>query len=88
MSVDSLDVGVKRAFFNESLLLQVNVSDLFNTGSIYYYESDYGGMIVDGDIAFDSRRISFNVTYRFGNQQAKARIKKSAMDDELKRISD
>ena len=85
----TLSLGVKRAFINERLLLQANVYDIFNTGSVYYYDSDYGGMIVDGDISFDSRRISFSATYRFGNQQAKTgRKKKSAMDEELQRISD
>jgi hypothetical protein len=83
-----LNLGVKREFFNKRLLLQVSGSDLFNTGSRYYYASDYGGMIVDGNIFFDSRRITFNATYMFGNQKAKARRKKSAMDDELNRISD
>jgi len=74
---------------NNRLLLQVTGNDLFNTGSIYYYESDYGGMIIDGDIAFDNRRIGFSATYKFGNHQAKAnRRKKSAMDDELNRISE
>lgn len=81
------NIGIKREFFDR-LLLQVNVYDPFNTGSVYYYNSDYGGMIVDGDIAFDSRRIGFNATYKFGNQKAKKRKKNSAMDDELRRISE
>ena len=85
----NVSIGVKREFFKERLLLQVNASDLFNTGSVYYYASDYGGMIVDGDIFFDSRRISVNATYRFGNLQAKsAKKRKSAIDDELNRISE
>ncbi len=83
-----LNIGVKREFFNKRLLLQVTGSDIFNTGSTYYYDSDYGGMIVDGDIFFDSRRVTFNATYKFGNQKAKARRKNSAMDAELNRISD
>ena len=83
-----LNVGVKREFFSNRLLLQVTGSDIFNTGSTYYYNSDYGGMIVDGDIFFDSRRITFNATYKFGNQKNKSRRKNSAMDAELNRISD
>ena len=84
-----LNLGVKRSFFNQMLLLQVSASDLFNTGSIYYYDSDYGGMVVDGDISFDGRRIAFSATLNFGNQQSKRnRRSKSAMDDELRRISD
>jgi outer membrane receptor protein involved in Fe transport len=83
-----INLGIKREFFNKRVLLAVNGNDLFNTGSIYYYTSDYGGMIVDGNISFDGRRVGFSATYKFGNQQAKARRSKSAMDDELKRIGD
>jgi len=46
-------------------------------------------MIVDGDIGFDGRRVGFSVTYKFGNQKSKkSRRGKSAIDDELKRISE
>ncbi|KAA3631491.1 MAG: hypothetical protein DWQ02_16325, partial [Bacteroidetes bacterium] len=84
-----VNLGLKREFFDKKLILQVNANDLFNTGSIYYYESDYGGMIVDGDIAFDGRRIGVNATYKFGNQKSKkSRRGKSAIDAELRRISD
>jgi hypothetical protein len=85
----NVSIGIKREFLNERLLLQVTGNDLFNTGSTYYYASDYGGMIVDGDIFFDGRRIGVNATWKYGNQQAKkAARRKSAIDDELNRISD
>ena len=85
----NVSIGIKREFLNQRLLLQVTGSDLFNTGSTYYYASDYGGMIVDGDIFFDGRRIGVNATWKFGNQQAKkAARRKSAIDDELNRISE
>ena len=84
-----INMGVKREFFDKKLLVQVTANDLFNTGSIYYYESDYGGMIVDGDIGFDGRRFGVSATYKFGNQKSKkSRRGKSAIDDELRRISD
>ena len=84
-----IDIGVKREFFNKKLMLQATGSDLFNTGSTYYYSSDYGGIIVDGDISFDQRRVGFSATYKFGNQQIKTRKKsRSAMDEELERISE
>ena len=45
-------------------------------------------MIVDGVISFDNQRAGINATYKFGNQKAKTRKKgKSAIDDELNRIS-
>ncbi|MFC2089832.1 TonB-dependent receptor domain-containing protein [Bacteroidota bacterium] len=84
----NMNLGLRREFMNERLLLQVSVRDPFNTGSIYYYNSDYGGMIVDGNIFFDSRRVGFSGTFKFGNQQAKNRQRNSAIDAELQRISD
>ncbi len=84
-----VSIGVKRAFFDKRLLLQATAFDPFNTGSIYPYKSNYGGMIIDGNINFDQRRVGFSVTYNFGNQQSKnSRRRSTALDDELERISD
>lgn len=84
-----INLGLKREFFNDRLLLQLTANDLFDTGSTYYYSSDYGGMIVDGNIFFDGRRFGVNLTYKFGNQEAKrASRRNSAIDAELERISD
>jgi iron complex outermembrane recepter protein len=83
-----LSAGLKKGVFNNRLLLQVAARDLFNTGSNYYYTSSYGGMIFDGVAFFDGRRISFSATYKFGEQDAKNRRRKSSLDSELNRISD
>jgi hypothetical protein len=46
-------------------------------------------MNVDGVRIFDSRRFGINITYNFGNQQAKNRKRsRSAIDEELNRISE
>jgi hypothetical protein len=84
-----INIGLKREFFSKRLLLQLTANDLFNTGSTYYYNSDYGGMIIDGNIFFDGRRFGVNLTYKLGNQEAKkASRRKSAIDAELNRISE
>jgi len=84
----SIDLGLKREFLNRKLMLQISARDIFNTGSLYLYSSDYGGMLIDGDAFFDGRRILVNATYKFGNQKLGTRKSKSAMDAELNRISD
>ena len=66
-----VSIGLKRECFGERLLLQSTAFDPFNTGSIYPYKSDYGGMIIDGDISFDQRHVGFSSTYNFRNQQSK-----------------
>ena len=83
-----INAGLKRSFLKEKLLVQVSVNDIFNTGSVYYFSSDYGGMVFDGNVFFDSRRVAVNVSYKFGNQEIKTRKSKSSLDKELNRISD
>jgi len=83
-----INTGLRRSFLDDRLMLQASVNDLFDTGSDYYYRSNYGGMIVDGVIFFDGRRFAVSASYNFGNQQLKSRRSKSALDEELKRLSD
>lgn len=85
----SVNVGLRKDFFARKLNVQLTGSDVFRTASDYYYHSNYGGMAVDGVRIFDNRRFGINVTYNFGNQQAKNRKRsRSAIDEELNRISD
>lgn len=83
-----LSAGMKKSVIDGRLLLQVSARDIFNTGSHYYYKSNYGGMIFDGVAFFDGRRISFSATYKFGNEDLKIRKRRSSLDSELNRISD
>lgn len=85
----SVNIGIRKDFFERKLLIQLTGNDIFRTSSNFYYKSNYGGMQVDGVRMFDNQRAGINITYNFGNQQAKARKKsRSAIDDELNRISD
>jgi len=84
-----VNIGFKREFINKRLLVQLSGNDIFRTRCDYFYESDYGGMKVEGVRTFDNRRIGFSATYKFGNQQAiVGKRKKSAIDEELSRIAD
>jgi hypothetical protein len=84
----AINFGLKKDFLNKKLLLQVTGSDIFRTRSDYHYKSNYGGKHVDGVITFDNQRFGINITYNFGNQKAKTtKRRKSAIDDDLNRIS-
>jgi hypothetical protein len=84
----AINFGLKKDFLNKKLLLQVTGSDIFRTRSDYHYKSNYGGKHVDGVIIFDNQRFGINITYNFGNQKAKTtKRRKSAIDDDLNRIS-
>lgn len=84
----SINFGIKKDFLHKKLLLQLTGSDIFGTRSDFHYKSNYGGKHVDGVITFDNQRFGINATYNFGNQKAKtAKRRKSAIDDDLNRIS-
>ncbi len=84
----AVNFGIKKDFFNKKLLLQLTGSDIFRTRSDFHYKSNYGGKQNEGVITFDNQRFGINMTYNFGNQKAKASKKrKSAIDDDLNRIS-
>lgn len=84
----AINFGIKKDFLNKKLLLQVTGSDIFRGRSDFHYKSNYGGKHVDGVITFDNQRFGINATYNFGNQKLKAAKKrKSAIDDDLNRIS-
>lgn len=84
----AVNFGFKKDFLNKKLLVQATGSDIFGTRSDYHYTSNYGGKHVDGVISFDSQRFGINATYNFGNQKVKApKKRKSAIDDDLNRIS-
>lgn len=85
----SVNVGLRKDFFDRRLLVQLTGNDIFRSSSDYFYKSNYGGMDVDGVRIFDNRRVGINVTYNFGNQQTKNRKRsRSAIDEELNRISE
>ena len=84
-----LNFGIRKDFMNKKLLVQLTGSDIFRTGSDFHYKSNYGGMVVDGMVTFDNQRFGASLTYNFGNQQEKTRKRgRSAIEDEMKRISD
>jgi iron complex outermembrane recepter protein len=85
----NFSLGLKREFINNKLLVQITANDLLNTISDFSYNSDYGGIKTDGIRSVDNRRFGVSATYKFGNQKIKStKRNKSAIDDELKRISE
>jgi len=82
-----INLGFKREFLKNKLLLQLTAIDLLRTSSDFYYNSNYGGLKIDGKRTFDNQRFGLSATYKFGNQKLKGKSgKKSAIDEELKRI--
>lgn len=83
-----IGLGIKREFLKNKLLVQLTATDLLHTSSDFHYNSNYGGMKVNGVRSFDIRRFGATLTYNFGNQKIKeSKPKKSGNDEEINRIS-
>ena len=84
----ALSFGIRKDFLNKKLQIRATGSDIFRTETDYPYNSDYGGIQLNGTYTSDNQRFGLGVTYKFGDQQSKTKKKtKSALDDELDRIT-
>jgi len=82
-----LSFGFRKDFLNKQLQVRITGADILRTTNDYFYEGEYGGIEIKGVRSFDTQRFGMGITYKFGNIEAKTKIKtKSALDDELDRI--
>ncbi|MCX2573227.1 outer membrane beta-barrel family protein [Pedobacter sandarakinus] len=77
----AVNAGVQKSMWNKKLKLRLNIDDIFLTnywaGSLVYQNVNMN--VVNH---YSSRRINFNMSYSFGNQNVKsARTRKTATDD-------
>jgi iron complex outermembrane recepter protein len=84
----SLDFGIRKDFFDKRLQVRLTGADIFNTTNQYFYNGDYGGLLIDGIRVFDTQRFGVGATWKFGNQQVKsAKRSKGAMEEEMRRLN-
>lgn len=86
-AIDGLNLGVRKDFFKQKLQVRLTANDIFNGNSDYFYSGNYGGLNIDGFHGVDNRRYGVGLTYKFGNQKVRSSKKKSALEDEMNRIS-
>jgi len=81
----SMDIGLQRKFMSDRINVRLMAQDIF-------YQSGFEGLAgFDGLRYFgkgrrDSRRISINLSYIFGNQHIKSKARHKGMENEEKRI--
>ena len=64
----SIDAGLRKTFFDKKLILALNVRDIFNSRA--RTSKTYGdGFWQYQENRWNSRMVSFSITYNFGNQQ-------------------
>ena len=76
----SIDVGLRKTFLDKKLILALNVRDIFNSRA--RRNTTYGdGFWQYQENRWNSRMVSLNITYNFGNQQGgKKKSNRSSMD--------
>jgi hypothetical protein len=83
----SFDLGYKKIVMNGNGNIKIGISDLFFTAPWRAGSEAIPGLIIKGNGAWESRKVSFNFTYKFGNSNVKAqRNRKTGLDEENKRI--
>jgi outer membrane receptor protein involved in Fe transport len=80
----SLNLGLQRKFFNEKINARVSFSDV-TFQSYWSGVSEFNGLRGEGQGKNDSRRVTLNLSYNFGNQNVKGKNRKSGIDSETKR---
>ncbi|MGB9697401.1 MAG: TonB-dependent receptor domain-containing protein [Ignavibacteria bacterium] len=66
--MQSLDIGIKRDFFNKRLSLTLRSSDVMNTMK-YVMSSSGTNFVIDANRKRNSRALFLTLTYRFGTDQ-------------------
>lgn len=82
----SADAGLQKTLFNNKASLKVSVNDVFKTNR-WKAVSDFGGVKLNANGGWDSRRFQVSFQYRFGSSTVSgSRQRKSGLDNEAKRI--
>jgi iron complex outermembrane receptor protein len=81
----SLDFGAKKTFWNDRASLRLAFSDIFYT-SRWTSESNMPTLSAVNRGGWESRQVRVSFSYNFGNQNIKARERKTGADDLNKRV--
>lgn len=79
----ALNAGVQKSFLNKSLKLKLNIDDIFATN---YWKGtlDYQNVNLRVQNNYINRRVSFNISYNFGNQNLKSARSRNTANEEMK----
>ncbi|RDY60884.1 TonB-dependent receptor [Flagellimonas nanhaiensis] len=80
-----LDLGLQRRFFKDQLNIRLLATDIFYTSN-WQGTADFNGLYYVGRGFRDSRRISVNLSYNFGNQKTRRKNREKGLENEGKRV--
>lgn len=83
----SLDLGYKQIIMGGKANIKIGISDIFFTAPWRAGSEAIPGLSIKGNGAWESRKVSVNFNYKFGNSNVKAqRNRKTGLEEENKRI--
>lgn len=80
-----ISVGAQKQFFNNKYTAKVMVNDVFQSHQLKY-RALFNNIDMNGHTRFDSRKVTFSLSYRFGKQGATVRERKSGTEDIQSRV--
>ena len=81
----SISAGLQKTFFKDKLKANLKVNNIFNRIG-WQGRSEFNGLLSTGNGMWDSRYISFSLSYNFGNQNVKKSKHKAGLENESKRV--
>ena len=84
-SLGSLDLAIQKKILHDKFNVRMAVSDLFYTSN-WKGDTQFGEVLITANGGYDSRQFKINLSYNFGNSNAKSTLKKTGIDEENKRI--
>ena len=81
----SLNIGLQKKFLGDKLNVKLSVQDIFYESG-WSGVSSFNGLVSTGSGNWDSRRASISLSYNFGNQNIKARNRRTGIEEESKRV--
>lgn len=82
----SLNLGLSKKFFQDRLNVKLSAQDIF-LQAFWSGSSEFNGLISQGRGEWDSRRVSVNMSYNFGNNKVKSRNRSTGIEDEAGRVN-
>ncbi len=81
----AMEVGMQKSFLQKKMTVKASISDILRS-NIISAQSSFAGLQAIFHRQSTSRQFKVNVSYRFGNNNVKAREEKQLGADEMKRI--
>lgn len=83
----SMDIGLQKKFLDKKIIIKLSITDVLGTASPWHINSNFGGLIINGNGTWESRTARINFTYQFGSSQIKsARQRATGLEAESKRL--